>query len=298
MSALIAVVGGSGNVGAPLARTLLARGVRVRVIGRSRERMEPLVARGAEPFAGSVDDVKFLAAAFRGADAVLAMIPPDPRSEEPVERGRRLAEAMAAAVQVARVQRVVTLSSVGAELPEGTGPIRTLHGLEQRFDQTPAIHLVHLRPSFFFENFLAAIPLIRHSGLNGSAFGPDVSLDMNAARDVADAAAAHLAAPDFTGRTVHELHGPRSYTHREATAILGAAIGRPELPYQQFSYEDFIRAMVSAGLALATATLYAEMCRGFNEGRIHPRAPRSTATTTPTSLEEFARSVFAPAFAG
>ncbi|MGH8592768.1 MAG: hypothetical protein ACREX9_20820 [Gammaproteobacteria bacterium] len=38
---------------------------------------------------------------------------------------------------------------------------------------------------------------------------------------------------------MRELYGPRDYTHREATSILGAAIGKPDLVYVEFSYEDF-----------------------------------------------------------
>jgi hypothetical protein len=44
------------------------------------------------------------------------------------------------------------------------------------------------------------------------------------------------------------------------------------------------------------ADLYLEMIRGFNNGSIKALEPRSLANTTPTTLEEFAQGVFAPAF--
>ena len=43
------------------------------------------------------------------------------------------------------------------------------------------------------------------------------------------------------------------------------------------------------------ADLFVEMTRGFSNGLIKGE-PRSKANTTPTTLDEFARTVFAPAF--
>ena len=68
--------------------------------------------------------------------------------------------------ELARVPRVVTLSSVGADLPTGTGPILGLRAMEERFNQIPGIHIVHLRPGYFLENVLPNIGLIKSAGIN------------------------------------------------------------------------------------------------------------------------------------
>jgi hypothetical protein len=105
-----------------------------------------------------------------------------------------------------------------------------------------------------------------------------------------------LLAPTFAGYAVRELLGPRDYTHREATAILGAAIGKPDLAYAEFSYEDFRNGLVGAGFSASVADAYVEMSVALNEGRIQRRVTRTASNATPTTLEEFAREVFVPAY--
>ena len=117
---------------------------------------------------------------------------------------------------------------------------------------------------------------------------PDVPFPMIATRDVADAAAHALTARSWTGVVVRELLGPRDLTYAEATRILGAKIGKPDLTYVQFPYADFAAALVQMGISQNVASLYAEMTRAFNEGRIRSREGRRPENTTPTRFEEFA----------
>jgi uncharacterized protein YbjT (DUF2867 family) len=168
--------------------------------------------------------------------------------------------------------------------------------MEQRFEQYPGLNLVHLRAGYFMENLLASIGLIRGAGLNGGMLPPDLPITMIATRDVAAVAARLLTRPAFTDRTARELQGPREYTMREATAILGAAIGRPDLPYVQFGEPDTRQALAGAGFSPPMVDLYIEMLHGMGSGVVRARQPRSADTTTPTTLEAFAARVFAPAF--
>jgi uncharacterized protein YbjT (DUF2867 family) len=292
----IAVVGATGNIGHELTALLLKQGVKVRAVGRSAERLAALAAGGAEPWVGSADDSKFLSEAFRGADGVFAMIPPDYGNPDPRGQQRRFAEAMASATQVARVRHAVTLSSIGADKIGGTGPIDGLRGLEERFDQIPGLNVVHLRPGYFYENFLGSIGLIKGSGINGGLITPDAPKGMVATRDIASVAAELLGGLGFSGRQTRELQGPRDYSFGEATKILGAAIGRPDLAYVTFGEQDLYNALTGTGFSSPMAQDFIEMLQAFNAGRVRFREPRSPSNTTPTTFESFAETVFAPAF--
>jgi uncharacterized protein YbjT (DUF2867 family) len=296
MTKRIAVLGATGRVGHVVTDQLLAAGAQVRAIGRSAERLGPLAARGAEPCAGTATDPKFLAPAFRHVDAALVMVPTDPGHPDPAGLARAMADAIAAALQVARVQRVVSVSSIGAERPDRNGPIAGLHYLENRVNAIPGIHAVHLRAGYFFENWLPNVDLIRNAGINGGGLAPDQPIMMIASRDVGAVAAGILAKPIFTGQRSRELQGPKPYTPREVTSIIGQAIGRPDLAYLQFSEPDVRAALLSAGFSPGLSEAYLEMIRGFNDGSIKSLEPRSAATTTPTTFEQFAREVIAPAF--
>ena len=158
------VIGATGNTGRAVAETLLASGKKVRVVGRSAERLKPLIKKGAEPFVGSVDDPSAMARAFQGAKAVYAMVPPNYTAENPRADQNKIGDALARALAEARVTHVVNLSSLGAHLSNGAGPISGLHDVEKRLSTLSGAHIVHLRPAYFMENFLLNIPLIKGQG--------------------------------------------------------------------------------------------------------------------------------------
>ncbi len=297
MKSPIVICGATGNVGSKIVGTLLAAGEPVRVVGRERARLGPLAAKGAEPFPGDILDAEFLGKAFSGTGAAFVMIPPKYDAGDFRDYQRRIGEALVSALSEARVPRIVTLSSVGAELPEGTGPILGLHGLETMVDaRLPDAGVVHLRPGFFMENHLRSIPMIRAQGINGGPIRPDVPIAMIATKDIADAAAHLLARRAFTGHSVRYLLGPRDLTLREATLIFGEAIGSPGIRYVQFPEDEARKALWGVGMSESAAEAMLEMNRAFNAGKIRPASTRDAENTTPTTLEEFAKTVFARAY--
>ena len=155
MAHTVTITGATGNIGGRLAEQLLERGVRVRAVGRSEDRLARLVAKGAEPRAGDLTDAGFLADAFRGADAAFVMIPPHYTAVDFRVYQRSIVESFVEALRETKVPRAVVLSSLGAELAEGTGPIAGLHELEERLAEVPGLSLVVLRPAYFMENFLS-----------------------------------------------------------------------------------------------------------------------------------------------
>src|SRR5690348_6388578 len=104
------VTGATGNTGRVIANRLLDAGKKVRVIGRSADRLHPFVERGAEAFVAELSDRAALQKAFTGAEAVYAMIPPNATSQDYRAEQRRVTDALAGAVQSAGVKHVVALS--------------------------------------------------------------------------------------------------------------------------------------------------------------------------------------------
>lgn len=294
----IAVIGATGNVGSKLVKRLLDEGHSVRAVARGGARLEALAAQGAHPIPAQVTDVGALASAFRGADAAFVMVPPDYAAPDMAASQRATIDAEITALREARVPRVVALSSVGAHHASGTGPIAQLHLLEERLRALAGADVLALRAAYFMENHLGSIGLIRAAGINGSPLRPDVAMPTVATKDIADVAARELAHGSFTGFNHAYVLGPRDLTMVEVTSILGASIGKPDLAYVPFTFEDTKRALVGAGFSPSVADAFNDMYLGINEGRVAPSAPRSAASTTPTSLEQWSEEVFAKAFAG
>jgi uncharacterized protein YbjT (DUF2867 family) len=295
--ATIAVMGASGNIGGRISAQLLAAGHKVRALGRSAERLAGLQARGAEVRLGDAADAAFLTQAFSGADGAFTLLPPNPTAPDYLARQNEEGEAIAQAAADSRLPHLIALSSVGADLPAGTGPIAGLHRQEERLKRLSATNVLALRPGYFFENFLHSLDLIRHQGINGGGAAGTTSIPMIATQDIAAFAGPALAARDWTGFKLQELLGARDLSFDEATRIIGAAIGKPDLAYVQFPYADYSAALQQAGLSKSVSDLYAEMDKAFDEGIVKSVEGRNAGNTTPTTFEQFA-SVIAQAYHG
>jgi uncharacterized protein YbjT (DUF2867 family) len=292
----IVVCGATGNVGSRIARILLAAGETVRVMGRERNRLWPLAAKGAEPWPGHIGDTAFLGKVFSGARSAFILIPPRYDAPDLRQYQGQVVTSLVSALLNARVPRIVALSSIGAQLHEGTGPILGLHDLEARLRILMDAEVVCLRPGYFMENHLGSIPLIHARGINGSPLRPDVPIPMVAAEDIANTAARLVAEGDIPKHGVRELLGPRDLTMAEATRILGDAIGKPGLSYVQFTEVEARKAMSGMGMSGSAVEAMLEMQRAFNDGKIRPAWERDAESTTSTTLEEFANAIFAVAY--
>jgi len=293
---MIVVTGATGHTGKVVAEALLAKGEKIRVIGRDAGRLQPFVQKGAEAVVGSADNPASIEKAFEGATAAFLMIPPT--MEKPSFRvfQDQVSDAYAAVITKARVPYVVTLSSIGADQAEKVGPVVGLHNLEQKMNSIAGLKVLHLRPVGFMENlFMSSEPIKSMHMLPGPLNG-DVPYPMIATKDIGNYAAERLLARDFTGNSVQELHGERDISMKEVAAIVGNAIGKPKLSYMQVPFMMLEPAMVQNGMSKDIAALLVEMWKSENSGVMKPLEPRNEKNTTPTSMEQFVTEVFAPAY--
>lgn len=295
---MIAVTGATGHTGKVVAEKLLAAGEKVRVIGRNAEKLQPFVAKGAEAFVGSVLDTDAMTRAFRDVDAAYVMIPPDPKQPKMRAYMADVTESLADALEKALVKYAVSLSSVGAQLAEGAGPVSGLHEFEARLNRTIGLNVLHLRAGSFMENSLLCVQVYKTMGFFAALVRGDLPVPQIATRDIGARAAAELRARKFSGQNVKELLGPRDLTMNDAARIFGAAIGKPGLGYTQAPAMMAKPALMQAGLSADTADQTIEMSKAVNEGRMVPLEKRDASNTTPTTFESFTAEVLVPAYKG
>jgi uncharacterized protein YbjT (DUF2867 family) len=274
---MIAVMGATGRTGSQIASLLVERGEQVRALARSNPDIP-----GAEPRPGDAGDAAYLTEAFAGADAVYTLLPYDHRSPDYFGDMRRIGESIVAAVRAAGVRRVVALSSVGADVPSGTGFIAALHDQEQRLRELEGVDVLAIRPGAFFETYLPLIEMGRAEGAIFDAVDPDAPVPMVATRDVAAVAAEALAEGGWSGFAVRELLGPRDLTHAEVARIAG-------LRYVQMPGEELEPILMSMGFSEDTARLHVEFGRALSDRTIKPVGERTPESTTPTMFEEVLR---------
>ena len=290
------VLGASGNTGHVVAKNLLARQQKVRVVGRNAAHLQAHAAQGAEIFIGDVTDAAAFTKAFQNADTAYVMIPPNLTSNDPLAYSERVSDAIAAAVKNSGVKHVVALSSIGADKSEGTGPVVGLYKLEQKLNQIDGANVLFLRAGYFMENMLPQVGAISKTGFAVGPVRPDLNLPMIATRDIGAVAADALLSLAFHGKQTQELLGQRDITYTEVAAIIGKAVGKPDLKYTQLPDEQIRPAMVQMGMSEQFAGLILEMAASLNSGYMRALEPRTSQNTTPTSLETFVAEEFVPAY--
>jgi len=292
------ITGATGNTGSVVAERLLAEGQKVRVVGRDPKRLERFAGTGAESFIADATDAGALTSAFAGATAVYAMIPPNSSSPDVLAYQEHVSDALCSAIEKNGVKYAVVLSSVGADQPQGTGPVVGLHHLEKKVERVPGLNALFLRAGSFMENLLPQVGVIKSIGSMAGPVKEDLPIPMIATRDIGAFAAEALLKLAFVGKSTRELQGARDVTNAEAAKIVGAAIGKPGLAYKLVPAAQLKPVMVQMGMSSNMADLLLEMATAENSGQMKMLEPRSPANTTPTTLETFVAEAFLPAYQG
>ena len=292
------ILGATGNTGKIVAETLLDGGQKVRVVGRSKDRLAGFTILGAEAFEANLTDSAALTKAFTGARAVYALVPPNPASPDYRADQDAISSSIAKALEAAGVTHVVALSSFGADKTDKTGPVAGLHVMEEKISQIPKLNALFLRAGYFMENLLPQVGIIKSFGMMAGPVRADLELPMIATYDIAEATADALAKLEFTGHQTRELQGHKNLTYEQMAKIIGAAIGLPNLNYVQLPNEQVILGMTQMGMSKNMATLICEMADALNNGHMRMLEPRSAANSTPTLFEQFVHDVFVPAYKG
>lgn len=249
----ITVTGALGNISRVLTERLVAGGHEVRVISSRPERAAEIEQLHAVPSIGRVEDADFVKSAFKGSDAVYLMVPPGlsrPDYDAFITLvGRNYAEA----VRQTGIRHVVNLSSSGSALA-GIPPLTHYRSMETWLDELKDINVLHLRPGGFYTNFYGSVGMIRHQGIIGNNFPGDAELVMSHPADIAEAAAAAFEMP-LSGRHIQYIISDRMNGH-EIARILGAAAGKPDLPWIQFSDAQLLEGLLQNGFARDAAQHY------------------------------------------
>ncbi len=285
MSKTYAVMGATGNTGSVIAEELLRAGNKVRVIGRSKEKLQKF--EGAEVFEGDVLNKDFLAKAFDGADAVYALVPPKLDAEDFRAYQNKVNDSIVEALKSSGVKKVVALSSIGADLNEGTGVVLGLHDLEEKLNRLNDVDVLFLRAGYFMENTLMQAGMIKAYGTMGAPNKADLKMPMVATKDIAEVAIEKLKNLDFSGKSHQYVLGKEDVSYNEIAKIFGKEIGKEDLAYVQYPYDEFHRAMVGMGASQSVATGYVDLAQAANDRKL--KYERNEKTTMPTSINEFAK---------
>ncbi len=296
----IIVTGSVGYVSTPLIQELIERGHSVTVISSKAEKLAAIEALGAKAAIGTMEDADFLTDVFTGADAVYCMLSPagsftdpDNRVSDVIERANAIANNYVQAIEGSGVKRVVYLSSVGAHMDKGNGLLVIHHNAENTLSKLPAdVNISFMRPVGFYKNLFAYIGAIKTRGVIASNYGGDDTSNLVAPQDIAAAIVEELESTR-PGRQVRYI-ASEELTCQEVAAILGEAIGKPDLQWITITDEQLLEGM-KAFMNESFAQSFVEMNISTHNGEIYEDYYRHKPILGKVKLKDFAKG-FATAY--
>ena len=291
------LTGSIGNISKPIAQHLIKAGNEVSIITSKSNNIEAIEQLGAKSLVGSVEDTAFLTLAFAGADAVYLMIPPKWDVKEWYTYQQEVSNNYVSAIQANHLKKVMVLSSIGAHLGRGAGPIDGLAYLESKLNELSDIQAVYLRPSYFYYNFFNMIPLIKNMGIMGSNMPADHNLVLTDTSDIADIASDYFLNDKFNGKEILYISSDVK-TLGEVTSAIRESIGKPDLSWVQFTNEQSLNGALQAGLSQTLAEGYTTMGAAISSKELEADywKNKEKATIGKVKLNDFVQQ-FAVAFA-
>lgn len=290
------ITGSLGHISKPIASALVQAGHETIVITSSTDRVKDIEALGAHAAVGSVEDASFITQTFAGAKAVYLMIPPNFMATGWRDYQNKVADIYVEALKKNRIQYAVVLSSVGAHMGNGAGPVDGLADLEKKLASLQTLNVKNLRPSYFYYNLLGMIPLIKNANIIGSNFGnTEEKLVLTDTGDIADVAIEELLSLNFSGQSVRYIASDEKHP-TEIAAVLSNAIGKPGIPWVSFSDEQALTGMLQGGVPKTIAEGYTILGKSLREGEAQKDYWKNRpATFGKVTLEDFAKQ-FAAAY--
>lgn len=295
----ITITGSLGHISKPLAKSLIQQGHDLTIISSSPIRKKEIEAMGATPAIGSINDLHFLQSAFQGADLVYCMEPPPNFFDENLDNEAfhiQIAQNYAQAIEMAKVKKLIHLSSIGAHRPDGTGMLCYHYQVEQVLDALPSdVSITFMRPVGFYYNLLSFIPAIKATGAIFANYGGDQKEPWVSPMDIAAAISQEIKRAT-TGRKIRYVASDE-ISGNEIARILGAAIDMAELKWQRISDAQQLKKMLDIGFNPAIAKGLVEMNASRGNGVLYEDYYQKQPALGHVKMTDFAKE-FAAAFAG
>jgi len=257
------IMGITGQVGGAVAENLLKQGHHVRAVVRDAAKGRAWSDRGCEVAVATIEDAASLATAFRAAEGVFVLVPPnfDPLPGFP--EAQAIGKTLQTALAQANPARVVYLSTIGAQAKEPN--LLSQHTIIEKAIGGLPMPVTFLRPAWFMENSSWDVAPAKQQGVIPSFLQPlDKPVPMVATADIAKTAAG-LLQETWLGHRVIELEGPNRVTPNEIAATFARLLGRPAR-MEAVPRESWATLFKSQGMRNPIPRI--RMLDGFNEGWI------------------------------
>lgn len=288
----IVIAAASGNIGRRTAEKVIQAGAETILLARHPEKLADLVAQGAIVQPISSDDAQGLIEITQQADALFWLTPPKLDVPSLNDWYLQTAKAGANAVSANGILRIVNISSIGAGAKPNLGTVSLSGDVESIFNQTAA-NVVHLRPGYFMENFLAQIETIQSDRIVRFSYPSDHDIPWISTDDIGDVAAQYLLDRRWAGQWTRNLMGVENLTLLETSAILSQVLDY-SIEYAQVSIESLQQQIAAMGVTAEVQREMGDLFRALGDPDGIYATARTLDATTPTTFEQFVKNKILP----
>jgi uncharacterized protein YbjT (DUF2867 family) len=290
---MIVITTPTGTIGHQVLENVLRSSEPIRVIARDPSRLPSRTRERVEVVQGSHGDIDVVTQAFKGADAVFWLVPPDTHAESVEAAYLDFTRPACDALQSQGVRRVVGVSALGRGVAKNAGLVSASLAMDDLIAGTGVSYRALTMPSFM-DNILRQVEPIKSRGMFFSPISGDRKLPTCATRDIAAAAARLLLDPSWTGQGSVPVLGAEDLSFNDMAQIMSEVLGKP-MRFQQIPGEAFKAGLTGRGMSEAMAQGTLDMMVAKNEG-LDNAEPRTPESTTPTSFRQWCEEVLKPAF--
>ncbi|HEX6225987.1 MAG TPA: NAD(P)H-binding protein [Chryseolinea sp.] len=258
------IMGASGQVGSAIVEKLNAKNVPVKAVIRNPEKASALQRfKDVSIEVADAFDLRALKKAFKNGTSVLLLTPDDPNSDDVVGDTKRMLDNYEKAIDGSQIEKIVGLSSMGAQLESNSGSLKMSYLLEHSFASL-TVKKVFIRPAYYYSNWMQSLSTIEEEGVLSTFFPVDLKMPMVSPQDVAKFLADIMT--DDKDDTIFELEGPEWYSASDIANVFGQVLGRNVVPLQ-IPREEWWKSIKDFGFTDDVTKNFIEMTQTVVDGK-------------------------------
>jgi uncharacterized protein YbjT (DUF2867 family) len=287
---MIVVTSPTGLIGHQVLQNLLDSSEPVRVIVRDPARLPAQACERVEIVRGSHGDADVVDRAFAGADAVLWLLPPDPRAASVEAAYVDFSRPACDAFKRHEVRRVVGISALGrgTAMAGHAGLVTASLAMDDLIASSGVSYRALTMPSFM-DNLLRQVDSIKNRSVFVTPISGDRKLPSCAACDVAAVAARLVLDESWSGAGHVAVLGPEDLSFNDMAQIMSEVLGK-QVRYQQIPARALKDRLTGSGMSDAMAQGTVDMMVAKDQG-LDNAEPRTTESTTPTTFRQWCQEI-------
>src|SRR5699024_8583952 len=244
------VMGASGRVGSAVVEHLLGKNHTVKAVIRDPKKADSLENKGASIAIADAFNAEALQQAFEDGNTAFVLTPESIHTDDMIGDAQKILANYREVLENSTIKKVVGLSSVGAQFASGTGNLQASYLLEHTFAGLP-IQQIFVRPTYYYSNWLSALPTVRQHHLLPTFYPEELSVSMISPREVGTFIA-EVMNKAIEGDPIYELEGPY-YSSNDIAELLGEQINT-SVQAEQIPKDDWREMLRQIGFSTNAAT--------------------------------------------